>query len=243
MEKNMKKQNFFTLIELLVVIAIIAILAAMLLPALSKARSKARSISCVNQLKTLGLAMNMYVGDYADCIPSLTMAGRYSSSQNYVYWHALLDEYIATADHQNSKAIKRCPSLDKNISMYASAYGLNFDGWQWKGTNAAEFGVGYLQHADPRDGGTTITQIKSPSTFMLMADSGDDASASNNCYTFGQIGAATTNGSTISTGAAQPSVSRHDGNMNFCCADGHVETKKITVMFSTNGKQHWGRGL
>lgn len=80
--KQCEKKRF-TLIELLVVIAIIAILAAMLLPALSKAREKARSIDCVNRQKHLELMSTLYSNDYNDMFFPVTVTVAESTAAQY----------------------------------------------------------------------------------------------------------------------------------------------------------------
>jgi prepilin-type N-terminal cleavage/methylation domain-containing protein/prepilin-type processing-associated H-X9-DG protein len=89
------RRRGFTLIELLVVIAIIAILAAILFPVFAQAREKARTITCMNQARQMGTALQMYVQDYDELLPRVFTAGPPSRD-----WTTDLLPYIRTGNLQ-----------------------------------------------------------------------------------------------------------------------------------------------
>jgi len=132
----LRTRRGFTLIELLVVIAIIAILAAILFPVFAQAREKARAITCLSNMKQIGLGAMMYLQDYDEKYP---MSQTWSNGVQ-VAWQALLYPYIKadktyTATDGQIQAwgdgpLFRCPSFpDKQSAIYGPHYDLFTDEW------------------------------------------------------------------------------------------------------------------
>ncbi len=122
----------FTLIELLVVIAIIAILAAMLLPALAKAKEKAKTISCLNNLKQIGLFLQLYTDDSSDVFPACRKQDSTLPTMDD-WWGNYLGKYSA-----GNSNLFHCPVLTDTRNQYTA----NFK-WSWTGVANPGDRIGY----------------------------------------------------------------------------------------------------
>ena len=221
----------FTLIELLIVIAIIAILAAMLLPALQQARERAISIKCLNKMKTLGTAVDLYLQDNRDIMPPVLIGG------TSILWNNLLlgpnRSFSGDAQWNNGTGFSGgaylsirdllCPaqkgqkySLDGSSSSAAEN-----NWWHWDTPYAGVWGL--LKRNT--DGLVALGKIRNPSQKMLFVESNYVTDNSRGCYRW----TSTVNyyGSTANTGFG--TISRRHGH---CANVVFVAGNAKTVAFS-----------
>jgi len=238
---GMKLKRHFTLIELLVVIAIIAILAAMLLPALSKARDKARGISCTSNAKQITLANTMYANDFNGVLThgqyshDYTVKTLRNGNEVTMMWFDNIEDY--TGDYK----VFNCPSKHE-LSVLGGfpGYGWNYNGMPYRPTTSRS--------------AVLITDYKYPSEVLVFACHCDVLNvgyyASNVYNTTVASYVYNVNNTNLNDSRAWDMPNGlyglvgdlHNGGSNIGHLDGHVSWMKKTSFFNTSTAGHrlWG---
>ncbi len=240
----------FTLIELLVVIAIIAILAAMLLPALSRAKQKAYDTECKSNLRQWGLALQMFLADTQQYPAGHAL----SDLAPYVGEKLPQETYGRVTPPLHS--VYHCPSYDRLPGVYGFAtvgsYSYNRWGVSAYGPGGADVvpGLGLGLNAD--DSPIREAQVLQPANMFALADS-ELVAANTNYANFHQVVGIVfayedMTLMQIPVGRAPPTITlnaypigladgfyqrRHSTKFNVLFCDGHLETLRISELFTT----------
>jgi prepilin-type N-terminal cleavage/methylation domain-containing protein/prepilin-type processing-associated H-X9-DG protein len=242
-----RKDTGFTLIELLVVIAIIAILAAILFPVFAQAREKARSATCLSNLKQIGNAFMMYTQDYDEMMPTAWM-GPPGANKITTFWMWLLEPYIQrgkdgrTDKRETSSRIFVCPSTRNFYNNPNDWWHSEYNGYGWN------CNLGYT-NARPGYGPFSLAQIEKPAETIAFGDSTEVQTEYLMpwafCYRYNpktddEIRGKTykvDDGSGYLPSSAPPD--RHMDGANMTFADGHVKWYLRRFLVSTPARPLW----
>ena len=243
--KTVIRRSAFTLIELLVVIAIIAILAALLLPALAKAKSKAKQTACINNFKQLGIANQMYLTDFGQYTGCLWVQG----GVYYYIWMQRLAPYMGN----NRKAFS-CPAAmpdtawdtnanrtlgatDPTTGIYnpygvtqLSRFSMGINDWGLAAGHVPQLGLGGDVFGGLTQGPLKESAVIRPSEMIAFADLPSVENAA--LILFG----ANLDPTDTTFGHSQCPANRHNYRTDICFCDGHVDNPKRNDVRDPNNR-------